>query len=108
MVLTDKIVAYCVCNNVVPESDEAWLRYGIEKRITAGSHSPDNTGSVFFRPSCGIGLYGKLFSVTKKDQWVSCKNPFGMSVYFHAVGIFVLPWPVPMFGCDHGPYLQWA
>ena len=34
MVLTDKIVAYCVCNNVVPESDEAWLRYGIEKRIT--------------------------------------------------------------------------
>lgn len=33
--LIEKIVSYCIQNNVILASDEAWFRYGIEKRLTS-------------------------------------------------------------------------
>ncbi len=32
--MIEKIVSYCIRNNVISVPDEAWFRYGIEKRLT--------------------------------------------------------------------------
>lgn len=79
MVLTDKIVAYCVCNNVVPESDETWLRYGIEKRITLllGLIPQITLAACFSDLPAALGYMVSFSLLRRKTSGYHAKTPLG-------------------------------
>ena len=79
MVLTDKIVTYCVRNNVVPESDAAWLRYGIEKRITLllGLIPQITLAACFSDLPAALGYMVSFSLLRRKTSGYHAKTPLG-------------------------------
>lgn len=79
MVLTDKIVTCCVRNNVVPESDAAWLRYGIEKRITLllGLIPQITLAACFSDLPAALGYMVSFSLLRRKTSGYHAKTPLG-------------------------------
>lgn len=77
--LTDKIVSYCVRNNVISESDEVWLRYGIEKRmpLLLGFIPQITLAACLSNLSAAIGYMASFYLLRKKTSGYHAKTPFG-------------------------------
>lgn len=96
--LTEKIVSYCVRNNVISESDEVWLRYGIEKRmpLLLGFIPQITLAACLSNLSAAIGYMASFYLLRKKLAdimprllSVACVPPYCWSLYFSLVYILI-------------------
>lgn len=77
--LTERIVSYCVRNNVISASDEPWLRYGIEKRITLllGFISQITLAACLSNLPAAIGYMVSFSLLRRKASGYHAKTPWG-------------------------------
>ncbi len=77
--LTEKIVSYCIQTNVIAASDEAWLRYGIEKRLTMlPGMIPITALAVYLSsPSVAISFLISFFLLRRRTSGYHAMTPVG-------------------------------
>lgn len=77
--LTEKIVSYCIQTNVISASDEAWLRYGIEKRLTMLlGMIPITLLAVYLSsPSAAISFLISFFLLRRRTSGYHAMTPVG-------------------------------
>lgn len=78
-ILTERIISYCIRNNVISASDEAWLRYGIEKRmILLLGFIPQITLATYLSNfPTAIGYMVSFCLLRRKISGYHAKTPFG-------------------------------
>ncbi len=77
--LTGKIVTYCIQNDFVAASDEAWLRYGIEKRLSMLlGFVPVTAVAVFLSsPPAAVGFLVSFYLLRRKTSGYHAKTAIG-------------------------------
>lgn len=77
--LTERIISYCILNDIVSVSDEDWLRYGIEKRmmLLMGSIPQTALAVCFSNVPAAIGYMTSFFLLRGKTSGYHAKTPLG-------------------------------
>ncbi len=77
--MIEKIVSYCIRNNVISVPDEAWFRYGIEKRLTMLlGMIPITTLAVYLSsPSVAFSFLISFFLLRRRTSDYHAMTPAG-------------------------------
>lgn len=78
-VLVEKIVSYCIRNDVISASDEIWFRYGIEKRMsTLLGMIPITILAVYLSSfPAAVSFLTSFFLLRRRTSGYHAKTPVG-------------------------------